>query len=382
MKRLLIAFLISSVFAAPVLAENLYQKAEAPSRMAIFEKDGKYYVAGFSDGKSYADAQKNVINKDADERISSLTGTAEEIAEKSSVINGERNAAIELLDVKAAYADLAIENMKAGMNHTEAKKAAADLTLDKIPTTAGLQSGYNDGSVTSSLSSGEQDTATISNNDFKQFNELDCSYSDVSNYIDKSLNEKTKAFSTSPSYSGTFKKTASKSIESRKGEDEASCQTIFHDAKFNEMDDLSIEDLPEIPSFGEFGDMMADLGKLAGEQLEGLATDLYAVMREGFCSRMSTDYLGELAGDLIEDEYKESTKGTALDGTKINKLDKESGQNNFTYKVIKNQSGQSDSDLIKAVDVTRDDQGKYQENYFEDGLDDILDDFEDDIFGK
>lgn len=375
MKKLLLAVAVSSI----ISSGYINAATPLPSRVTIVEYNGEYYVSEYKNGTEYAEAQKKVVRKLADDRIAGLTGSDEEIEKKKSIIESETAAANNQLDIKGAYADLTIKNMKNGMSKEEAKLAAADATFGKTVSEAGLQSGYNEGSVTSS----RDNVSTISNSNFKQFNELDCSYSDVSNYIDKSLSNQTKAFSTSPVYSDDFKKTATDSAAAIKGDEEAACQTIFNDGTFTELSNLSMDDILEkIPSFDEMGNKMKDLGKHASDQVKTLATSLSDTLKEGFCSRMSSEYVGGLAGDLLEDQYDLMADGTVLDGTRIDNLDKESGQNSFTYKVIKNQTGSSDSDLIKSIDLTRDDQGDYQERFFGDAFDDYADGIEDRIFGK
>lgn len=387
MKKILLAFAIASSFTNIMASDKPYESNPmTPERAIPYKYDGKYYVGSQTSPSAYYEKHVAIYEKFKNDRIAAVTGsTQEEKDQKIAIIESEYQASLNKLLKQTKYAEKAIEYMKNGYSDEEAKKLAAAEELNSAEASkesAKNQSGYNDGSVTSSLSTDKENSTatTIANNDFKQFNELDCSYEEVSNYIDKSLDKKTKAFSTSPNFSSTFKNTATKSTGDLKGDDEAECQTIFHDAaEWVELQDFSFNSLPTIPSYT---DLMADVGNKASEQLSGLVDDLYSVLREGFCSRMSTEYLGELAGDLIDDEYREGTKGTPLDGTKTNNLDKESGQNSFTYKVIKNQTEYSNSDLIKAIDVTRDDQGKYQKEFLDDELDDWLDEKEEELFGK
>ncbi len=273
-----------------------------------------------------------------------------------------------------------IEYASSGMALNVAESKAAEEILMKYVPSVTKTGSYNEGSVTSAAIEGES-VPTVNNNLFKTFNELDCTYDEVSNYIDKSHDKKTKSYSTSPSYSDGFKLTASKAEVEIKGEEAAECQTIFHDINYKKLEEPNISDLNSgLPTFGDFGDMMGNLGNKAGEQLNNLATDLYGVLKEGLCERASKEYVGELVGDVVDDEVKEQMKGSPLSGTKISSLDTKSGQNNFTYKIIKNQTGQSNSNLIKSMDVTRDDQAKYQDKYLSNELDDLLDDLEDDLF--
>lgn len=374
--------------------------AEEADPMTFFKDDsGKWTVSGYPDGNSFVSAQLGKISEERTKRLDEISSSSKSSEEKS-ILKAQVNQEFDLTEKRwrdyGEEADIVLSLVKGGtdlasaeidaMNQMdkkrreEAKTSSPAANYDPEDETT----SYNYGSVTDTIvadGGASSSSPTMNNNMFKQFNDLDCTYEEVASYMDKTKDKKTKAFSTAPSYSNTFKKTATKSAESLKGE-EADCQTIFHDIKFNELPELSIGDLSAgLPSFDDFGNMLDGLGNKAGEQLGSLASDLYSVLREGFCERLSSEYVGDLAGDLVEDEYKDITKDSVFEGTKLNKLDKESGQNNFTYKVIKNQSGVSNSNLIKAIDVTRDDQSKYQNKYFDKELDSVLDDLEDDIFG-
>lgn len=386
MKKLLLSILIS----ATMLSSSMVSADEATPLAYVKDKSGNWTVSGFNSGSDYASAQISRIEEEREKRKKDIANSSRTDKEKevlSAQVDAEFDATIARFEAYGEEADIALKLIKSGKPISIAKNEASDQyqaanggfkdTYDPNDSST----SYNSGSVTDNLMSGS-DAPLVKNNQFKQFNELDCSYEEVAQYADRTKEQKTKAFSTSPSFSNTFKKTATKSAKKLKEGDEAECQTIFHDINFEELPDLSISNISSgLPTFGDFGDMMNDMGNKAGEQLGGLVDDLYSVLREGFCARLSSDYVGELAGDLIDDEYKSSTKDTSLEGTKINKLDSESGQNNFTYKVIKNQTEMSDSNLIKAIDVTRDDQSKYQEKHLEGELDDVLDDLEDELFG-
>lgn len=393
MKRLKLSIICSLLLSPMAMAEDAYP-------MTFFKDDsGAWTVSGYPDGDSYVEAQLEIVMKNKAVRIEEINSSSRNADEKEMLIaqvNQEFAATEKRWENFGEESDIVLSLVKGGMDLPSAEITAMDQMDAKAKEEAKTSSpaakfdpkdettSYNYGSITDTIVANAGTTnssAMVNNNQFKQFNDLDCTYEEVAGYMDKTKDKKTKAYSTSPSYSSTFKKTATKSAKNLKDEED-DCQTIFHDINFDDLPDLSIGDLSAgLPSFGDFGSMLDDLGNKAGEQLGNLASDLYDVLREGFCKRLSTDYVGELAGDLIEDEYKDITKDSAFEGTKLNKLDKESGQNNFTYKVIKNQSGQSNSNLIKAIDVTRDDQSKYQEKYFEKEFDNVLDDLEDDIFG-
>jgi hypothetical protein len=388
---------LSVIATIVLLSGNVFASADLDGdikRLAYVKDDsGNWTVSGYANGTVYAnemDKHYSTIYQNRANEIKNANYSKEVESQKLSNNANELSVLRERVKRDGQQADFTLDFLKSGSSLTDAQNLGyrkmveegyeqgfKDIFNPDDPSTS-----YNANSITTSIMAGDSSATNVSPSTFKQFNELDCSYDEVANYLDKTKSPKTKAFSTSPSFSGTFKKTASKSAAAVKGEDEAACQTIFHDINFEALDDLSISQISAgIPSFGDFGSMLDDLGNKAGEQLGNLASDLYGVLREGFCSRLSSDYIGELAGDLIDDEYKEQTKGTNLEGTKINRLDSEAGQNNFTYKVIKNQTELSDSNLIKAIDVTREDQSKYQQNYLGGELDDYLDDLEDDIFG-
>lgn len=389
-----------SIIAISLLAANTAMAGDDITRLAyVQDSSGNWTISGHPNGDAYSEGVISDLQMVFDARKLDVQG-----AGHSSDVEEQKLAELEkeynlnefkvIMDGKEA--DIVIDLVsRGGYTLNDAKNEAPKRMRVLYPQYGRFQdtydpedasTSYNAGSVTSTMmdenTASEDKVTSVNPSKFKQFNELDCSYEEVTHYLDKSKSPKTKAFSTSPSFSNTFKKTATTSAAALKGEDEAACQTIFHDINFDALDDLSISSISAgMPTFDDFGNMMGDLGNKAGEQLNGLVSDLYGVLREGFCSRLSSDYMGDLAGDLVEDAYGEETQDTALDGTKINKLDSEAGQNSFTYKVIKNQTEVSDSNLIKAVDVTRDDQAKYQEKYFENELDDALDDLEDDIFG-
>lgn len=383
-----------SIIATSCLIANIAMAADI-TRLAYVQNEGAWTVSGYSTGEAYSNAvieDLMIVSENRRKEIENAGYDTIETNQRISELEKEFELNREKTRKDGVEADIVLKNLESGMTLSAAQSSAAAKMIELDPNHGKFKdtydpedasTSYNAGSVTSQMMSGNTSVSTAVNpSKFKQFNELDCSYEEVNNYLDKSKSPKTKAFSTSPSFSNTFKKTASKSAAKRKGEDEAECQTIFHDINFDALDDLSISSISAgLPSFDSFGSMMSDLGNKAGEQLGNLAGDLYGVLREGFCSRLSSDYVGDLAGDLVDDVYKQETKGTNLEGTKVNKLDTEAGQNSFTYKVIKNQSEMSDSNLIKAIDVTRDDQAKYQEKYFENELDDAFDDLEDDLFG-
>lgn len=367
-------------------------EVEGVFRMVYVQDDsGNWTVSGYPNGTEFNAARAKTLKQIFDNRkkeVKSQGFSAVVEGQKLYELDKEYENVVKRFNKDGEEADLVLKKIRSGMELSIAQQqAGAEISnkYDKFEDTfdpADPSTSYNANSVTSSMMSGSGSATNVSPSKFKQFNELDCSYDEVANYIDKSKSPKTKAFSTSPSFSNTFKKTASKSAAKLKGEDEAKCQTIFHDINFDQLDDLSISNMASgLPSFDQFGNMMDDLGNKAGEQLNGLVDSLYGVLREGFCSRLSSDYLGDLAGDLVDDAYKQETKGTTLEGTKINKMDSEAGQNNFTYKVIKNQTELSNSNLIKAIDVSRDDQSKYQEKFLGKELDNTLDDLEDEIFG-
>lgn len=390
MKKLKLSIICSILFSANAMA--------TADPMTFFkDSSGDWSVSGYPDGRSFSNAQIEKMEDEKQKRMNEISGSDKDSEVKATLIS-QVEQEFEATEKKwvnlGEEADIVLSLVNSGQDLPSAEIDAMNQMEKKIRAEAKESSpaakfdpedettSYNYGSVTDSLlESGGESSSTMNNNMFKQFNDLDCSYEEVATYMDKTKDKKTKAYSTSPNYSTTFKKTATKSAKSLKGED-GDCQTIFHDIDFESLPDLSISELSAgLPSFDDFGNMLDDLGNKASEQLGGLASDLYGVLREGFCERLSADYVGDLAGDLVDDEYKDITQDSAFEGTKLNNLDKESGQNNFTYKVIKNQSGQSNSNLIKAVDVTRDDQSKYQEKYFEKELDTVLDDLEDDIFG-
>lgn len=393
MKKILLSILIS----ASLLGQTGFAYADDegfPRSLVYFQIDGEWKVSGYDSGKDYADKMVEVLDGEEKERINFLSTTDysdEEKTLKIEQIKAETAANKELYVKKGEEADLVLAELKAGAKSVKEaqlnaidKKASSSFKNTYNPDDP--STSYNANSVTSSLiaSSGrESSTPTMQNNNFKVFNELDCSYEEVSNYMDTSRATRTKAFSTSPSYSGAYKAVSTSSSKKIKGKEEDDCQTIFNDGTFDKLNDLSISNLSSsIPSWDDISKKMDDLGNKASEQMGKLAEGLYNVVRQGFCKRLSSDYVGDLAGDLIEAEYKDQTKGTVLQGTKTKGLDKESGQNNFTYKVIKNQSGQSNSNLIKAMDATRNDQAKYQEKFLENELDDYLDGLEDQLFGK
>lgn len=383
MKKIILSMVISTY-----LLGGIAVAGEALPLVYVKDSSGSWTVSGFDSGAAYAAAQVTTINEEREKRLkdvesSGKTGSEQEVLRNN--INREFDAVGKRFISYGEEAEIALKLIKNGtpisiaQNEASDQYQAANSGFKDVYDKNDPSTSYNSGSVTSSIISGEE-APLISNNQFKQFNELDCSYEEVANYVDRTKDTKTKAYSSSPSFSNTFKKTASKSAKSLKTEDEQSCQTIFDDVDFTKLPSFSMPSMSSgLPSFD--GDMLNDLGNKAADQIGALTNDLLAVLQEGVCARLTSDYVGDLAGDIINDEYKDNTKDTALEGTKINKLDSESGQNNFTYKVIKNQSEVSDSNLIKGIDVTRDDQAKNQEKYMEGELDDVLDDLEEEIFG-
>lgn len=402
MKKIFLSICISASFLMQhniVLADDV---VNVPTALTYFELDGDWKVSGYDSGDEYVEAMKKVLElkKTADyERLEEMDSDDATVTAMTSTIENNYTQNLAYFEKLGQEADLVLEKVNAGTSLSiakeqaslEMKEANSDFVDTYDPTDS--STSYNANSVIDTYvdnaqtsetvnptesASNVDSVSTVQQNQFKVFNDLDCSYEEVTEYISKAKSPKTKAFSTAPNYSTGFKDTATASSGKIKGEEEPECQTIFDDINFSELTSLSSSDLPSI---GDFGSMLSDLGKKAGENAMNLANDLASVLKEGFCERLSSDYLGDLAGDLIDDEYKDQTKDTVLSGTKVNKLDSEAGQNNFTYKVIKNQTGVSNSNLIKAIDVTREDQSKYQEKYGESVLDDQLDELEEEIFG-
>lgn len=374
MKKVLLALIVASSFSATVIAgENI-----TPERVAIYKTDSGYQVSGYNSGSAYANAMSNMLNKSKNERLSSAKSE-----EERQKITLETKYNIDRYKKHGEFADRTIKYLKSGMKMSAAKeKAASEIYQNNFNDTYNPNdpsTSYNADSKTDSIISGGG--SSVGGENFKQFNELDCSFDEVSNYIDKSNNPKSKALSL-PNYSTTFKDVATKSASKIQGKEEAECQTIFDDVDFNKLDDLSIDNLlDKIPTFGEFGNKLKGLGSKAADQTKDLAATLGGTLKEGFCKRLSSEYVGDLAGDLINDKYQEGVDGTLLDGTKLSGLDKKSNQENFTYKILKNQTNISDSNLIKALDVTRKDNVSQVGDFVEDQLNDQLDNLEDQIFG-
>ena len=379
MKKLYLAIAISAIY-SPAFA----------ARLAIVEIDGDYYVNDKQTPDDYFTQQEEILDKSAVARINAIP-TDKGIGyvfQETNNINNEKTAAIRLLETKVEYAKKAINYVKSGeMPLNVAKEKAAEETYGEIESDVDTQTGYNDSSVSSELSKASgseavEDITTTTNSDFKQFNELDCTYAEVSNYVDKSLSNQSKAFST-PKFSTTFKNTQTAASSDLDDDEGAACQTIFHDlGMMDETEEESFampsmsemwDSVPDVPSVDMMGAMVSTGWKAAEIMVEEAGQAALEMMKKSLCERGSTSYLTDLAGSIVDEQYSNYSDNTALQGTKITKLDSESSQNNFTYKVIKNQSKLSDSNLIKSIDVTRNDQGKYQEKFIQNQADTTID---------
>lgn len=287
-----------------------------------------------------------------------------------------RNQMLHSIDKDGIYIKQTLKLLKKGIDLESAKIQAMDYANEEIDQRESLN-GYND----------KNDGLTKSNT-FKKMNNLDCSFEDVSNYVAVSKHApETKAF-TSVSYSD-FKKTATKSASKLKAKKEADdCNTIFNMGNSDEsiFDNLG-DSIPKMPDLSlDFfttgvGKLMDKAGEAAADKLSTLADDAYNAIKGGLCARMSSDYIGGKIGDLIDKEYKENIADDGLlKGTSLDNLTKESGQNNFTYKILKNQYGQSNSKLLKAADITRDDQQQRSDELVNSNVNDFLKDLEKEMF--
>ena len=375
MKKLLLLALITSSFSFAYSAERI-----SPTKLTIINVDGNYLIGGaYPTGSKYADAMTNMIEQDSKKRQEGLSYNDPKV---TKIIQEQRLNEARFIKL-GKYADRAVYYAKKGMPINQAKEKAAAEILVATPFVDTYNpndpsTSYNANSTTDSMIEGNKNTSIDNTNEMKQFNDLDCSYEEVSNYMDTSNNKKSKAF-TLPNYSSTYKETAQKSTKDLKGEEEASCQTIFSDVDITKVQDFDYEGLMDkIPSIGG---VLSQLGKESGKKIQELTSGATDELKKGLCKRLSSEYIGGKVGDIIDDQYSDAIDDSILSGTRLNNLDKQAGRENFTYKLIKNQTGLSNSNLIKALDITRKDNHEFFGKYVEKELDNSLDDLEDEIFG-
>lgn len=150
-----------------------------------------------------------------------------------------------------------------------------------------------------------------------------------------------------------------------KEKDEEECNLFFSDMEDINMDDMEIS-MPE-GGFSGGLDMLTDFAKEQATQLWG---SLSKVLTDGFCERLSTDYLTELGTDYLDDQLKEEYGYTTDD----------IAGGNFANEVVndnlKEDRGTSDAQLLNIMD---EDLNKKRESYMKKQLDNKLDDVEDEI---
>lgn len=106
------------------------------------------------------------------------------------------------------------------------------------------------------------------------------------------------------------------------------------------------------------GDPLASLQKLAEKKANEMAENLISAVKDGFCSRMSPEYLGGLLKDNVSKVMKKELGYSLNESTKDDFLNKVVGDQ------LKDEFGTSNARLLNVMDEDLDDNRKrYMENY-------------------
>lgn len=346
------------------------------------KEDNVWTLVGYESAQEYENMEVNRISNFFDYEIAKLQDSDDPDKDtKISMLEENKRQSINQIKRDVAYIKETMKNLDSGMNKTDAKVNGMAAAEQAVPD---LEPANNDG-YNSAGFSGE-----AKSNMFKQFNELDCSYDEVSNYVSTKHNENTKAFNSLPTVK-QFQIQQGESTKKHKRLAKTGSVDVETEEEKNACDlfsgePIEIPDMPEMPSWDEILAFFESGGEMIST--DGLADKVYGAvgkfaddLKQGICKRMKPSNLEKVGAELLDEEYQRILKDTKVNGSSLKSLGKESGQNSFTYKLIKNQTEMSDSRLIKAVDVTRDDNHEHANKIVDDKFDDMIDDLEDSIFG-
>lgn len=219
---------------------------------------------------------------------------------------------------------------------------------------------------------------------------LNCTDDEVSVYIDQSGFKKGKGFNTIPTIDEFIKA----EIEKKKIQDVDNvddCITIFDEGINMDKGKDKLQSIMDI-----INDPMGALSSAASkarDRLNDLFNNASEQVNKGICDRLSKDNVYGAAGDQIGKIYKQQTKDTVLQGTRVNtdEIFKNGGGpkdpsdafgKNFTYQIIKNQIGKNSSSIARILDISNPNQAGVIGNATGNITNDVLDKIEESIFGK
>ena len=381
-----------------IIFSSLALTANAGTQITFYQSGGSWELAGYKDGTDYFNQESQTFADHYNNEISQISAPSRE--EQESLVAQkelEYESHVYILKKDKVYIDRTLSNLNKGMTLDQARSEGMSYAETVVPK-PDYDQPYNTG------------MGSVKTNALAKINDFDCDFTEVYNYASPKYSPAPVAFAAPDK--DVIKTLQVSSAEKKVAlEKTGSVDGVISDEDKTQCDMLSSEfealTMPDIPDLGEIGGSIGSIvdsifgggSKLAGkaasafdgasdkieEQLKAAAEAAYTEMTEGMCKRMRPSNVAKQAEKLVEGGYKTAVKDTGLSGTSIGNLDSERGQNNFTYKLIKNQTELSDSRLIKAVDVTREDQSKHiekaAENAAEDRIDKEIDDLIEQIFG-
>lgn len=163
--------------------------------------------------------------------------------------------------------------------------------------------------------------------------------------------------------------TAMKKTGSTSAKEEDDCPLFFEGLTDIDTSGMSIDDLG-----GLFTGGLSSLQDLANEQMAKLSESLTNVLKEGLCSRLSSEAVMDFGTDLLDDALKDEIGYTT----------KDISGGNFANEVVndslKEEKGSSNAKLWNVMDEDlNDNREKYMEKQLDNKLDDVGDSIEDSV---